>query len=281
MNISDLSNGSIRIQKPAHLGIIIPAVEVIQPCLGIIVIPPIAEGVGCTDGVAVGIFDACALAPCVVAVLRSKLAAYGVCYGYDVALQIIDIVVKMIVRISKTNTITSRVVEEPHGALSGLLRQNLTAVEEILRGDAVDRLARSYPVGVIGEAEHIFILCCTRKLSALPSHVPAEIARRVTDGVVGDGLTVVGRQQITPRAVAVGVADRMEGRAKLAGGVVIFALTQDIAAGIIFVGKRLALRRAVVANQLVFTIVGILFAQRIVFVGLPCAFGGNIAIGII
>ena len=114
-----------------------------------------------------------------------------------------------------------------------------------------------------------------------PSHVPAEIARRVADGVVGDGLTVVGRQQITPRAVAVGVADRIERRAKLAGGVVIFALTQDIAAGIIFVGKRLALRRAVVANQLVFTIVGILFAQRIVLVRMPCAFGSNIAIGII
>ena len=187
----------------------------------------------------------------------------------------------MIAAVRHADTVALLVVEEPHGALSGLLRQNLTAVEEILRGDAVDRLARSYPVGVIGEAQRIFVLCCTRKLSALPSHIPAEIARRVTDGVVGNGLAVVGRQQITPGAVAVGVADRMERRAKLAGGVVIFALTQDIAAGIIFVGKRLALRRAVVAYQLVFTIVGILFAQRIVFAGLPCAFGGNIAIGII
>ena len=270
----------VRTDKPAHLGIIVPAVEVIQPRLCIVVVPPVAEGVGVACRPAVGVLHR-ALAPCVVAVLRSKLAAYGVCYGYDVALQIIDIVVKMIVRISKTNTITSRVVEEPHGALSGLLRQNLTAVEEILRGDAVDRLARPYPVGVIGEAQRIFILCCCRETATLPSHIPAEIARRVADGVVGNGLAVVGRQQITPGAVAVGVADRMERRAKLAGGVVIFALTQDIAAGIIFVGKRLALRRAVVANQLVFTIVGILFAQRIVFVGLPCAFGGNIAIGII
>lgn len=41
----------------------------------VIVIAAVAEGIGCADGAAVGVFDAYALAPCVVAVLRSKLAA--------------------------------------------------------------------------------------------------------------------------------------------------------------------------------------------------------------
>ena len=269
----------VRIDKPAHLRIIVPAVEVIQSRLGIVVISPIAEGIGVACCPAVGVLHR-AIAPCVVRIPGHNPAVAGVHQADDITLQVIHVVERIAVA-DHADAVPLAIVEEPNGALSGLLRQNLTAVEEILRGDAVDRLARSYPVGVIGEAQRLRVLGRSGQAPARPVKAPAEIARRVTDGVVGDGLTVVGRQQITPGAVAVGVADRMERRAKLAGGVVIFALTQDIAAGIIFVGKRLTLRHAVVANQLVFTIVGILFAQRIVFIGLPCAFGGNIAIGII
>lgn len=102
-----------------------------------------------------------------------------------ITLQVIDVVERIAVA-DHADAVPLAIVEEPHGALSGLLRQNLTAVEEILRGDAVDRLARPYAVGIIGKTQRIFVLCCTYKLSALPRHVPTEIAHRVADGVVGD-----------------------------------------------------------------------------------------------
>ena len=102
-------------------------------------------------------------------------------------------VVERIAIVNHADAVPLAIVEEPDDALSGLLRQNPTAVEKILRGDAVDRLARPYAVGVIGEAQTLAVLFCTRKLSALPSHVPAEIARRVADGVVGDNSRKLSR----------------------------------------------------------------------------------------
>ena len=219
-------NIPVRINKPAHLGIIVPAVEVIQSRLGIVVISPIAEGIGVACCPAVGVLHR-AVAPCVVRIPGHNPAVAGVHQADDITLQVIHVVERIAVA-DHADAVPLAIVEEPHGALSGLLRQNLTAVEEILRGDAVDRLARPYAVGVVGKAERIFVLCCTRKLSALPSHIPAEIARRVTDGVVGDGLTVVGRQQITPGAVAVGVGFGLQDLAQSAGCVGVPLDRQDV-----------------------------------------------------
>ena len=216
----------VRTDKPAHLGIIVPAVEVIQPRLCIVVVPPVAEGVGVACRPAVGVLHR-ALAPCVVRIPGHNPAVAGVHQADDITLQVIHVVERIAVA-DHADAVPLAIVEEPNGALSGLLRQNLTAVEEILRGDAVDRLARSYPVGVIGEAQRLRVLGRSGQAPARPVKAPAEIARRVTDGVVGDGLTVVGRQQITPGAVAVGVGFGLQDLAQSAGCVGVPLDRQDV-----------------------------------------------------
>ena len=64
-NRASIIDNAIRINKPANLRIIVPAVEVIQSRLGIVVISPIAEGIGVACCPAVGVLHR-AIAPCVV-----------------------------------------------------------------------------------------------------------------------------------------------------------------------------------------------------------------------
>ena len=47
----------IRANKPPELRVIISAVEIIQPCLGVVIIPPVAEGILFAHGVAAGVGD--------------------------------------------------------------------------------------------------------------------------------------------------------------------------------------------------------------------------------
>ena len=65
-----------------------------------------------------------------------------------ITLQVIDVVERIAVA-DHADAVPLAIVEEPSGALSGLLRQNLTAVEEILRGDAVDGLGDALAVCIV------------------------------------------------------------------------------------------------------------------------------------
>ena len=137
----------VRIDKPAHLRIIIPAVEVIQSRFGIVVVATVAEGIGVACCPAVGVLHR-AVAPCIVRIPGHNPAVAGVHQADDITLQVIHVVERIAVA-DHADAVPLAIVEEPHGALSGLLRQNLTAVEEILRGDAVDRLGDALAVCIV------------------------------------------------------------------------------------------------------------------------------------
>ena len=62
-----------------------------------------------------------------------------------------------------------------------------------------------------------------------PSVCPRAVIEGVADLVVGNGDTVVSRQQIAPRAVAVGIRHIVLHRAKRAGGIVVTAELDNIA----------------------------------------------------
>ena len=119
------------------INLIVPAVEIVQPRLGIVVIPPVAEGVFVAHGVAGGVGDS-AFAPGVVAVLSHDLPRGGPDDGYNIPLDIVE-VVEQHGTVGKAHALAGAVVEEPHDRIPGLLRQNLAAVEEEFRGGAVDR----------------------------------------------------------------------------------------------------------------------------------------------
>ena len=116
--------------KPPEVRVIIPAVEIVQPSFGIVIIPPVAEGILVAHGVAGGVGDG-AVAPGVVAVLVHNLSGSSPDNGNDIPLQVVE-VVEQHGTVGEAHALAGAVVEEPHDAVPGLLRQDLAAVEQIL-----------------------------------------------------------------------------------------------------------------------------------------------------
>ena len=189
----------IRADKPSELRAIVPAIQIVKPRFGIVVIAPIAEGILFAHGVAAGVGDG-ALAPGVVAVPGNHLARSGSHDGDDIPLHVVEVIIQR-VPIGKAHPLARAVVEEQHGGIPGLLGQNLAAVEEKFRGGAVDLLGRADAVGVILIAVGIAAAGDLRQLPALPGVGGAVVAGHVPDGVMADRLAVVLRQQVAPAAV--------------------------------------------------------------------------------
>ena len=116
----------IRADKPPELRAIVPAVEVIQPGLGVVIIPPVAEGILFAHGVAAGIGDG-ALAPGIVAVSGDHLARSGPHDGDDIPLHVVEVIIQR-VAVGKAHPLARAVVEEQHGGVPGLLGQDLRSV---------------------------------------------------------------------------------------------------------------------------------------------------------
>ena len=141
------THNCVHTNKPPELRVIVAAVEIVQPGLGVIIIPPVAEGVFVAHGVAGGVGDS-AVAPGVVAVLSHDLPRGGPDDGDDIPLQVVEIV-EQHGPVGEAHAFAGAVIEEAHNAVAGFLRQNLAAVEEEFRGGAVHRFGRSDAVMII------------------------------------------------------------------------------------------------------------------------------------
>ena len=194
----------IRADESPKLWAVVPAIEIIQPRFGIVVVTPVAEWILFAHGVAAGVGYG-AFAPGVVAVPGDHLARSGPDDGNDIPLQVVQ-VVEQHGPVGKAHALAGAVVEEPHDRIPGLLRQNLGAVEEELRGGAVDCLAGADTVSVVLIAVGVAAVGDFPQLPAHPGVGGAVVGEHVADAVVGNGLAVVLGQQIGPAAVAVGVS---------------------------------------------------------------------------
>ena len=169
----------IRADKPPELRVIIPAIQVIQPGFGIVVVPPVAEWILVAHGVAGGVGDG-TLAPGVVGVGGNDLARGGPDDGNDIPLQVVQ-VVEQHSPVGKAHAFAGAVVEEPHDGIPGLLRQNLAAVEEELRGGTVDCLAGADTVGVVLVAVSIAAIGDLPQLPAHPGVAGAVVGEHVAE----------------------------------------------------------------------------------------------------
>ena len=145
-NALSCGNKSVHTNKPPELRAVVPAIEIIQPRFGIVVVTPVAERILVAHGVAGGVGDG-AFAPGVVAVLSHDLPRGGPDDGNNIPLDIVE-VVEQHSPVGKAHALAGAVVEEAHDGIPGLLRQNLAAIEEEFRGGAVDCLGRSNAIGV-------------------------------------------------------------------------------------------------------------------------------------
>ena len=205
-------NIRLRANPPSKLRAIVPAIEVVKPRFGVVVIAPVAEGILFAHGVAAGVGDS-AFAPGVVAVSGDHLARSGPHDGDDIPLHIIEVVIQR-VPVGEAHPLARAVVEEQHGGVPGLLRQNLAAVEEKLRLGAVHRLGRADAVGIVLVAVGVAAAGNFPQLPALPAVAGAVVAGHVADGVMTDRLAVVLRQQVAPAAVVDIGASLQSGRRK-------------------------------------------------------------------
>ena len=205
----------MRANKPPELRVIVPAVEIVQPRLGVVIIPPVAERILIAHGVAGGVGDG-AVAPGVVGVFRNHLPRGGPDDGNDIPLQVVE-VVEQHGPVGKAHALAGAVVDEAHDAVAGFLRQDLAAVEEKFRGGAVDRFAGADAVGVVFVAVSVAAIGDFPQLPAHPGVAGAVVGEHVADAVVGDGLAVVLGQQVRPAAVAVGVGFGLQNLAQGTG----------------------------------------------------------------
>ena len=244
----------IRADKPPELRVIIAAVEIVQPRLGVVIVPPVAEGILIAHGVAGGVGDR-AFAPGVVAVLGHNLSRSSPDNGNNIPLDIVE-VVEQHGTVGEAHALAGAVVDEAHDAVAGFLRQDLAAVEEKFRGGAVDRFAGADAVGVVFVAVSVAAIGDFPQLPAHPGVGGAVVGEHVADAVVGDGLAVVLGQQIRPAAVAVGVGFGLQNLAQGTGCIGVPLDRQDVPGLAVGVDEGGVLGLAVVAGQLVFLIVG-------------------------
>ena len=217
---------AVRANKPPELRVIIPAIQVIKPRLGIVIIPPVAERILIAHGVAGGVGYG-AFAPGVVAVLSHDLPRGGPDDGNNIPLDIVE-VVEQHGPVGKAHALAGAVVDEAHDAVAGFLRQDLAAVEEKFRGGAVDRFAGADAGGVVFVAVSVAAIGDFPQLPAHPGVGGAVVACHVADAVVGDGLAVVLGQQIRPAAVTVGVGFGLQNLAQGTGCIGVPLYRQNV-----------------------------------------------------
>ena len=90
-------NIRLRTDKPSDLGVVISAVEIIEPAFPIVVIAAVAERILVADaggdGIAVGIYNLEHFTPCVIEILNDQITV-GITNLNDIALEVQDIVIQ-------------------------------------------------------------------------------------------------------------------------------------------------------------------------------------------
>jgi len=188
---------AIRADKPPELRAIVPTIQIVKPCLGIVVVAPIAEWILFAHGVAAGVGDS-ALAPSVVAVPGDHLARGSPDDGDDIPLHVVEVIIQRIA-VGEAHTLARAVVEEQHGGIPGLLGQDLAAVEEKLRLGAVDCLAGADTVSVVLIAVGIAAIGDFPQLPALPAVAGAVVGEHVAE--VTDNAILCGEISPTDNCV--------------------------------------------------------------------------------
>ena len=123
-------------------------------------------------------------------------------------MEIIDVIIEFVAAVGHGDTVALLIIEEAEDRAAGFLRQNLRSVEQVLRSCRAHGFTSANALGIVGVTKGRSAFFSRYKLPALPCHAPATVSGRVSDGIVGYRLPVVGCQQVMPRAFRVAVGYR-------------------------------------------------------------------------
>ena len=257
MSIEALSRGQIRIHidKPAPPRVIIPALQIVQPCLRVVDIPAVAQGVLCAEGGGHRAGGGQQIAPCVVGIGHNARTA-GIDEAGHIALRVLDVEILRAVVVHGQRA--GRVVGEVQLIAAPCQLHQLVAQIMVIVRRAVDSLRDALAVGIVAVGDCLAGLAHPRKLAAvLPCVGPRAIAQKVADLIRRQALAVDAREQIAPARVAVAIGNGTHRRAETSGRIGVLRLALDVAAVIVGIRPRLPRRLIVLAHELVEAVVGI------------------------
>ena len=244
-------NIDVCVNEAAGGGVIIAGLQIIQLRFGIKIISTVTQGVDLADRICQRAGNGKELTVGIVLV-GSHSSTVGVNQAENITLQIGDVVVgsgSFSGGIDQGVGVAGIAIQEIQSNIAIGFPQELAAGVEIVVGYAVYGLAQAQAVAIIGVSIGICSLCGADEVAALSPGkgitAAVVVAQRVAGAVIGNGLAVESRQQISPVGIAVGIG--------VAGGAV--GSGKDIAAQVVGVGPGLAAARS--GKQLVQVIVGI------------------------
>ena len=185
---------TIRIQEPADLGVVVTALQVVEPRLGVVDITTVTEGVQGTESACQGFGNSEAFAPTVVRIFYDS-AAIAVNQLDNIPLSGADVVVICAVVVHGDH-VPVCIIAEQQLVISGDLRDEHRAVVAVAGGRSIDGLLCADAVLVIGIGNGICAVCRAHQPAALPRHRITAISGRIAGSVIADVLAVVTRQLV-------------------------------------------------------------------------------------
>ena len=207
---------AIRIDEPTDAGVVISALEVVEPGFCVVVVAAVADGVDFADGVLVGSGDGQDIAPGIVLVLAEGCAQIAD-DADDIPLLVQDVVIAIPVVYAGIRQVTG-IVDDVKNVFRSVfcprLPDNLAVQRFVMIGDIAGSLA-------VTNARKVVSICDVLPVAGsggkLPSFFPIErptgaivVAQRVADFVIGDGLAIVSRQQVLPIGIDIGAGSLSE-----------------------------------------------------------------------
>ena len=186
---------AVRIDKPAPLRVIVPALQIVQPCLRVVDVSAVAQGVLFAEGCCHRAGCGQRVAPCVVGVGHDARAA-GADKAGHVALRVLD--VEILRAVVAHGQRTGRVVGKVQLIAAPRQLHQLVTQIMVIVGRAVDGFRDALAVGIVG-------------IRPRPPRRLIVLANKLVEAVVGVGrrtLAVGNGREVPARVVGVGIRRR-------------------------------------------------------------------------
>ena len=196
LNVPYLPYRIIRIDKPAPLRVIVPALQIVQPRFRVVDVSAVAQGILFAEGGGQRAGGGQRIAPCVVGVGHDARAAGADETGH-IALCVPDVEILRAVVVHGQRA--GRVVGEVQLIAAPRQLHQLVAQIMVIVGRAVDSLRDALAVGIVAVGDIRPGLAHPCELAAvLPCIRPRAVAQEVADLVRRQALAADVREQIAP-----------------------------------------------------------------------------------
>lgn len=255
---------SVRIEKSADLGVIVSGLEVIEASFGVVDVAPVAEGVVTAQGRPTRAGAAGGVAPSVVGIRYYRIT---ICVqdGDNITLEVYGVEVCCAIKVHSQGRAQS-IITDSQGVVyrfipcvgDGYLRDLRTIVDILDSSVIVEILGYAQTVGVVGKGSRVPGEADGTKLAAmLPCVRPEAVIQRIADSIIGDGLTVVGSEQVAPVGIAVGVVDGVQKLRQSARGICVLPALCNITGVVVVVPVRPAYIGIILPEELILGVVNV------------------------